>query len=154
MPDDLPFIDQFDVAVEASDRAVFEALTRHLEDAFGSVTARVGAGLLGCVHRGASFAVPPVEGQVASGFVVSAVRSPNHLVLEGRHSFASYRLTFEIAPLAENRSQLIARTHALFPGLPGAAYRALVIGSGGHEILARRMLAAVAARAVRMEGGR
>jgi hypothetical protein len=37
-----------------------------------------------------------------------------------------------------------ARTWAEFPGPAGAAYRALVIGSGGHRLVVRRMLRRVA----------
>jgi hypothetical protein len=40
---------------------------------------------------------------------------------------------------------LRALTFAAFPGVHGKAYRALVIGSGGHRIVVRRMLKRVAA---------
>jgi hypothetical protein len=147
----LSFIDEFARMVEASAPAVYEALTRHLSRSLGTAGARVAGGLLGCAHRGASLTTPPVEGQEVSGFVVVEAKAPNRLVLEGRHRFASYRLSFTVDPLAHDRTQLSARTDALFPGFTGALYRALVIGSGGHEIVARRMLAAVARRAERME---
>ena len=151
MPAALPFIDEFDVMIQASAPAVYEALTRHLQRAFGMRGARVVAGLLGCAHRGATYALPPVVGQETSGFVVVEVKEPYRLALEGRHRFASYRLSFGVDPLAEDRTHLIARTHAHFLGFHGRIYRALVIGSGGHEIVVRRMLAAVSARAERME---
>lgn len=137
--------------MEASDRAVYEALSRHLARSLGTSAARVAGRVLGCAHRGMSLTTPPVEGQEASGFVVVQARAPISLVLEGRHRFASYRLSFTVDPLAAHRSKLSARTDALFPGIKGAFYRALVIGSGGHEIVVRRMIAAVAARAERME---
>jgi len=35
---------------------------------------------------------------------------------------------------------LRARTEAAFPGLLGRLYRAAVIGSGGHRLVARRLL--------------
>lgn len=156
MPAELPFIDSLDTTVEASAPAVYTALARHLGRSLGSTSARVACGLLGCAHRGASLTNPPMEGQEASGFVVVAARAPHLLVLEGRHRFASYRLSFTIDSLSRNRAQLSARTDAAFPGFAGKVYRALVIGSGGHEIVARRMLAAVARRAERAEreGGR
>ncbi len=154
MPADLPFIDVLDTTVEASAPAVYEALARHLVRSLGTAGARVACGILGCAHRGASLTSPPVEGQEVSGFVVAEARAPHRLVLEGRHRFASYRLSFTIDPLPPNRARLSARTEALFPGIKGALYRALVIGSGGHEIVARRMLAAVRARAERLESGR
>ena len=151
MPTDLPFIDEFDVTIQASAPAVYEAVTRHLGRVFGTRGTRFAAVLLGCAHRGASYALPPVVGQETNGFVVAEVKEPHRLALEGRHRFASYRLSFSVDPLAENRVQLRAKTHAYFPRLHGRIYRALVIGSGGHEIVVRRMLAAVAARAERME---
>jgi hypothetical protein len=95
--------------------------------------------------------VPPVEGQEANGFRVAKVTSPKLLVLEGRHRFATYRLSFFVDPLAEDRSHLRARTDAIFPGALGALYRALVIDSGGHEIVVRRMLVAIAKNAERLE---
>jgi len=154
VPADLPFIDVFEATVEASDRAVYEALSRHLARSLGTAAARVAGRVLGCTHRGASLTTPPVEGQEVSGFVVVQARAPISLVLEGRHRFASYRLSFTVEALSANRTKLSARTDALFPRIKGAFYRALVIGSGGHEIVARRMIAAVAARAERMENGR
>jgi hypothetical protein len=39
-----------------------------------------------------------------------------------------------------------AQTWAAFPGLKGSIYRALVIGSGGHRIVVRRMLKRIAAQ--------
>lgn len=140
--------------IEASALAVYEALTRHLGRHLSGKGPRALAALLGCAHRGASLTTPPVEGQVVNGFVVAEAQAPNRLVLEGRHRFASYRLSFTVEPLPQKSTKLSARTDALFPGFSGALYRALVIGSGGHEIVARRMLAAVARRAERMENRR
>jgi hypothetical protein len=151
VPADLPFIDVFETTIEASSPAVYEALARHLGRSLGTTGARIAGGLLGCAHRGASLSTPPVEGQEVSGFVVAEAKAPTRLVLEGRHRFASYRLSFTVDPLPQNRAKLSARTDASFPGFAGMLYRALVIGSGGHEIVARRMLAAVAGRAERME---
>ena len=154
MPAELAFIDSLDTTVEASAPAVYEALARHLSRSLGTAGARVASGILGCAHRGASLSTPPIEGQEVSGFVVAEARAPHRLVLEGRHRFASYRLSFAIDPLSSTRAQLSARTDALFPGVKGAFYRALVIGTGGHEVVARRMLAAVARRAERLENMR
>ncbi len=154
MVTELPFIDEFDTTVEASAPLVFEATARTIGRSFEGSLARAFSGLLGCVHRGTSYTVPPVEGQEANGFRVESVRPPTRLVLEGRHRFAMYRLSFFIEPLAEGRSHLRARTDALFPGFLGAVYRALVIGTGGHEIVVRRMLAGVARRAERLENAK
>jgi len=42
-----------------------------------------------------------------------------------------------------------AETRAEFPGLQGSVYRALVIGTRGHVLVTRRILAAVQRRAER-----
>ena len=154
MRGDLSFIDEFDATIEASAPAVYEAVARHLARALSGNGPRTAALVLGCAHRGATITAPPQVGQEVSGFVVAEAKAPNRLVLEGRHRFASYRLSFTVDPLAHGRAKLSARTEALFPGFTGALYRAIVIGSGGHEIVARRMLVAVAARAERKESAR
>jgi hypothetical protein len=43
--------------------------------------------------------------------------------------------------------RVTAHTSAAFPGLAGRAYRALVIGTGGHRIVVKQLLRAVARRA-------
>ena len=147
LPDELPFIDEFDVHVDAPAAAVFRALTRRVGRIFEGRASRVFTSFLGCVHRGATYTVPPVAGQESNGFRVAEVREPDRLVLEGRHRFATYRLSFLIDPLSEESVILRARTDALFPGWSGAIYRLLVIGTGAHEILARRMLVGIAKQA-------
>jgi hypothetical protein len=62
-------------------------------------------------------------------------------VLEGRHRFSRYRLGFHLDPLEAGRVLVRARTDAAFPGPHGAVYKALVIGSGLHGVVMRRMLA-------------
>jgi hypothetical protein len=42
---------------------------------------------------------------------------------------------------------LRAESRATFPGLAGAAYRLLVVRSGGHVVAVRRLLSAVRRRA-------
>jgi hypothetical protein len=149
VPDELPFIDEFDAVAMAPAPAVFLALSRRFARSLEGRVARIGARVLGCAHQGTSLAVPLAEGQEGMAFRVAEVCEPKRLVLEGRHRFASYRLTFLVETLEENRTQLRARTEAAFPGMAGAAYRALVIGSGGHEIVVKRMLAMIAAGAER-----
>jgi hypothetical protein len=68
-------------------------------------------------------------------------------VLEGRHPFSRYALVFVIEPAAARGALVRAQTSAAFPGLAGRAYRALVIGSGAHALIVRRMLRRVAAEA-------
>lgn len=77
----------------------------------------------------------------STGFHVAREEPPSALVLEGRHPFSRYRLGFHIDPLGPGRVRVRARTDAAFPGPHGAAYKALVIGSGMHKLVVRRMLA-------------
>jgi hypothetical protein len=147
VPDELPFIDEFDVVVEAPAAQVFRAVASRLSRTFEGRKGRGFTFLLGCAQRGHSFSVPPVAGQETNGFRVAEVLEPTKLVLEGRHRFATYRLAFRIEPLDEKRATLRARTDALFPGLIGGIYRALVIGSGAHAMLARKMLSGIAKQA-------
>jgi hypothetical protein len=149
MVSDLPFIDEFDTLIEAPSIRVFTALSRTVGRSFEGFGGRAFTALLGCRHRGATSTVPPSVGQEINGFRVAEVSEPESLVLEGEHRFARYRLAFVIEPSGEGRSRLRARTDALFPGLRGSVYRALVIGSGGHAFMARRLLAVVARAAVR-----
>ena len=85
-------------------------------------------------------------------FRVAREESPSLLALEGRHRFARYALTFQIEPVAREASRVTAETHAAFPGTAGRVYRQLVIGSGGHAIVVRRMLKSLKERAERPAG--
>jgi len=75
-----------------------------------------------------------------SGFRVAREEPGSSFVLEGQHPFSRYRLSFYIDPLGAERVRLRARTDAVFPGPHGTAYRALVIGTGAHKLIVRRML--------------
>jgi hypothetical protein len=83
-----------------------------------------------------------------SGFAIVEEHAPRRLALRGRHRFARYELTFVVDPSPDGVT-LRARTSAEFPGVAGRAYRALVIGSGGHLLLVRRMLRRIARSAER-----
>ncbi|WP_204080365.1 hypothetical protein [Mycobacterium riyadhense] len=83
---------------------------------------------------------------VPLGFRLEEATAPQRLALKGRHMFAVYRLVFELDPDGPG-VRLRALTWAAFPGLRGKVYRALVIGSGGHRIVVRRMLKRIAAAA-------
>jgi hypothetical protein len=149
MTTDLPFIDEFDTVVEAPRSLVFAALARTAGRSFEAPGGRAFTALLGCEHRGSSYTVPPLVGQETNGFQVAEVDEPARLVLQGRHRFAAYRLSFTIDDLGLGRSRLRARTDARFPGLKGAMYRGLVIGSGGHALIAKRLLRVIARKAER-----
>jgi hypothetical protein len=83
-----------------------------------------------------------------SGFAVADEAAPRQLTLRGRHRFSRYELAFVLDPAADGVT-LRARTSAVFPGVSGAAYRALVIGSGIHRVVTRRLLREIAVRAER-----
>ena len=76
----------------------------------------------------------------STGFRVTESTPPAKLVLEGRHPFSRYALVFLIEPRDGGGSRAVAQTWAAFPGITGTGYRALVIGSGVHAVLVRRML--------------
>ncbi len=149
MAADLPFIDEFEAMVAAPPEAVFLAASRRVARSFAAPAGRAFAAVLGCVPRGDTFTSPPQEGQEAIGFRVAKVDQPGLLVLEGRHRFAAYRLSLLIDASGHDQSRLRVRTDAAFPGFKGALYRALVIGSGAHAFVVRRVLDAIARQAVR-----
>ena len=87
------------------------------------------------------------DGLTGRFFTVDRSEPPTEVSLTGRHPFSRYRLDFTVVPAGE-RALLSAVTHAAFPGLHGRVYRMLVISSGAHERLTRRMLRSIAARAL------
>ncbi|MFQ6394209.1 hypothetical protein ACLMAJ_12185 [Nocardia sp. KC 131] len=84
---------------------------------------------------------------VPRGFVLDAAEPPARLALSGRHWFARYALIFELDDEGPSRTRVRARSWGEFPGLHGKIYRALVIGSGGHQVIVRRMLRQIEAAA-------
>jgi len=89
----------------------------------------------------------PQPGDCVPGFTVARAQAPLSLELRGRHRFSRYALVFELDEMGDKGCRLRALTYAEFPGLAGHAYRALVIGSGGHRLAVRRLLRDVAVRA-------
>ncbi|OBK25809.1 hypothetical protein A5634_25960 [Mycobacterium asiaticum] len=117
----LPYIDEHAIAIHASPDDTWSALLRK--------TCRD----------------PADPTTVPVGFKLEEATAPRRLALKGRHLFAIYRLVFELDP-EPHGVRLRALTFAAFPGLRGRMYRALVIGSGGHRVVVRRMLRRVAAQ--------
>jgi len=80
-----------------------------------------------------------------SGFAVVEEEPGSWVVLAGHHRFSRYRLAFEIEPRAESRTTLLhAHSYAVFPGPAGAAYRALVVGTGLHVVATNALLRRIA----------
>lgn len=73
------------------------------------------------------------------GFAVTTLDPPHRVVLGGRHWFSHYQLAFAVEPTPTG-SWVTAETRAVFPGLGGRVYRALVVGTGLHALVVRRML--------------
>ena len=147
MTQELPFIDRHSIAVK-TDR---EALWRALVETFGAAE----GGLFPLYARVIGVDPDSVEGdldRVGStriGFRVSEARRAEHLSLAGRHRFSRYLLAWDIAEPDSETVNLSATTRAEFPGIHGRAYKALVIDSGAHARITRRMLAAISRRASR-----
>jgi hypothetical protein len=126
MTPDLPFVDEHRARLPHSRERVWSALDR---------------------YAARSLRLPPLLAPVlgtdpAEGFARTTVRPPDRLDLEGRHRFSTYLLRFDLDEDGDG-TVLRASTYAVFPGLRGRVYRALVIGSGGHAVAVRRMLRAV-----------
>jgi hypothetical protein len=143
----LPHVDEHATAVAAGVDDVWLALTETLEATFSRARAASYARAVGCADRVASGPRPFAEGSTVPGFRVAVAVPGSELVLAGRHRFSSYALIFRLERAGPGRSRLSAETRAAFPGLTGGAYRLLVIGTGGHAVIMRRLLSAIAARA-------
>lgn len=124
----LPYIDEHAITIEANRDDTWAALLRVL-----------------CRD-------PHDPSTVPLGFALDEARPPVRFALKGRHPFAVYRWVFELDALdGPARTRLRAATWAAFPGVHGKAYRALVIGTGGHRIVVRRTLNRVARAAARAD---
>lgn len=129
----LPYIDEHATGVQASREQVWAALTDGLRREIGGGTAIARA--IGCDPVRGTPEFHGLPGQALPGFRVVEADPGRLLVLEGRHRFSRYRLTF----LLED-GRLRAQTHAAFPGILGRLYRVAVIGTGGHRLVTRRLL--------------
>jgi SnoaL-like protein len=148
--DSLPPVDEHGVEIQADVDQVWEALGAALPRSLATRLSARAARLLGCAYTESS-GDPTVIGSTVPGFIVARSIRPSTLALLGRHRFSRYALVFRLDELGTGRSRLRAETRAEFPGALGRGYRALVIGTGGHIVVVRRMLRAVRKRA---EGGR
>lgn len=150
---ELPHIDEHFTTVEAPAQAVWDALLRVVERSFSSPRSATGARVLGCRDTVPAGPRPLAEGSAFPGFHVDVADMPRESALVGRHRFSRYALVFRIEP-AEHTSggvQLSAETRAAFPGAHGRLYKALVIGTGLHVKVVRRLLSATKRRAERAQ---
>ena len=133
---DLPLVDEHRVRVQAAPSVVWTCLGRSLPGQHGGdgVLLR----LLGA-EPSRAMGEPLRAGSTIQGFAVVEAVPGERLVLAGRHRFSVYRLVFELGG-GDGVVELVARSEALFPGVPGRVYRGLVIDSGGHRAVVRRWL--------------
>ncbi|TFV86982.1 hypothetical protein [Blastococcus sp. CT_GayMR16] len=145
----LPRIDEHATDVAADPDDVWAALGETLDAVLSRRWTAAASRVVGCADSRASGPRPLVEGSTIPGFRVTAAVPRAELALEGRHFFSTYVLTFRIDPLEGDRTRLRAESRAAFPGVAGRTYRLLVIGTGGHVVAVRRLLADVRRRAER-----
>lgn len=145
---ELPYVDEHATVIEAGPAQVWPVLLTTLDQTFAQAAAVYGR-LVGADPRAASGARPLAVGSTMPGFRVAASVAPARLVLRGQHWFSDYALIFRLEPVAADRSRLTAQSRARFPGLAGACYRMAVIGTGGHVLGVRRLLAGVKRRCER-----
>jgi hypothetical protein len=92
----LPYVDEHTTDIAADVEDVWPSLTETLDRDFGRAWAATYARLVGCADRASSGPRPLVEGSTIPGFHVVAVVPGQEIVLEGRHHFSSYALTFRL----------------------------------------------------------
>ena len=144
MPDleQLPFLDEHREHIDVPADVAWTALVGILRRRMGG--ARSFARMLGCDPLEATPGFSGRVGETLPGFRVVDSESGRRLVLQGQHRFARYALTFLI-----DGDELRARSEAAFPGIHGRLYRALLMGTGGHRLVTRRLLRHVARAAGR-----
>ncbi|AKU99817.1 hypothetical protein AKJ09_06481 [Labilithrix luteola] len=135
----LEFIDEHSILVRADRDETWRALLRIVRtDLTGASWFVRALGVWPAETRGDWSSDP--SGATLPGFAVSEVVAPTWLDLRGRHRFARYALVFELDEAGAGCTTVRARTFAVFPGIAGRAYRALVIGSRAHRWIVRRLL--------------
>ena len=143
----LPFLDEHEVVIAADVSATWDALVQTVDSSFSTRPAAAYARLVGGEPATASGPRPLAFGSTMPGFRVSSAVPGEELGLTGSHGFSTYALTFRVERQGDDCSRLRGESRALFPGLVGGLYRALVVRSGAHAILTRRLLSTVRHRA-------
>ena len=146
-PSELPFVDEHATVISAEPDRVWAALLATVDQTFSQPAAAAYARLVGCRPPSPSGPRPLAEGSTVPGFAVTTAVPGSLLVLEGGHRFSAYALVVRLEPDGRGGTRLRAETDAAFPGVAGGTYRALVIGTRGHVLGMRRLLAAVRRRA-------
>jgi hypothetical protein len=145
----LPYIDEHSILIEAAPARAWEVLVSTLRADLGGpapAPLRFVLGIQPTDLRG-DWRETPHPGDCLPGFAVAESRAPKRLALHGHHRFSRYALVFELDTTSAGHCTLRAQTRAEFPGVIGPVYRALVIGSGVHRLVVRRLLHHAARRA-------
>jgi hypothetical protein len=143
----LPYVDEHATEIAAPVDEVWPVLLQAAEQGLSRRGMAGYARLVGCEPGEASGPRPLAEGSTMPGFRVTSAIPGRELMLEGRHRFSTYALTFRLDAIGSGRSRLRAETRAAFPGLAGGAYRLVVIGTRGHMVAVRHLLSGVKHRA-------
>lgn len=145
----LPYIDEHSIRIGATCERAWQALVSVLRTDLGRLAPAPFTRMLRVAPsqwRG-DWRGTLQPGDALPAFEVAELRARQRLALLGSHRFASYALVFELDTVGDADCTLRAQTWAEFPGATGRVYRALVIGSGAHRLVVRRLLRNVARRA-------
>ena len=142
----LPHLDEHAKAIAADVHEVWPVLIDTLDRGLSRAGVAAYSRIVGSADGTASGPRPLTEGSTIPGFRVIAAVPGSVLVLEGRHRFSSYALIFRLEQVSAGRSRLRAESRAAFPGLAGGIYRLLVVGTGGHVVVVRRLLSGIKRR--------
>ncbi|MGW0080288.1 hypothetical protein [Streptomyces sp. NPDC003393] len=148
LPYGLPFVDEHRIVVAADAAAVWRTLAGSAGRPRGGLREAY-ARLVRA--RPAAVSGPALQtGSTLPGMRVVESVPGRRAVLAGRHFYARYALELELESASEQPGTVLrATTYAAFPGPLGFVYRQLVIGSGVHGKLMRRLLAGLRDRTER-----
>ncbi len=127
--DELPYVDEHSIRIPAARELVWTALQHYVASSLVTAEPSLLRRLLGT--------------EPATGFSVADSIDAERMTLVGRHRFARYLLTFELADVSERSTQVRAQSYAAFPGVRGRVYRMLVIGTRAHVVATNHVLRSV-----------
>jgi hypothetical protein len=140
--EDLPRLDEHATTVAAPPAAVWDAVLAALHEAFAAPAAATVARVVGCEPASTSGWERPGVGATVPGFRIVTAEEPRLLVVAGRHRFSRYGIVVRIEP-GDGGTRVRLESRAAFPGPHGRLYRLAVVGSGGHVVAVRRLLAGI-----------